>query len=614
MSHPRWPQANGPARSLHALIPKDGRAPMYAQQQSMPKLPVPPLAETIPKYLRTLEPLGKPDQLVATRQHAAVFLASDQAQQLQRRLEARVGEEQATSWLWRWWRDWAYMGFRETIVFNVSYSFVFQRERRAEHRAAATRAARLTQAALQFRQLVVDEQLHPPAMKGRVLSMDQYQWLFNTCRVPATPNDTTRVTPTTNTDIIVIRKNRFFLVSTHDDAGRRLSTAQLQTQYERIMQLADKRGPAVGALTSAHRDVWADVRSHLVALSAKNRQSLDQIESAMFLVCLDDTRPEGLDALSRACWHGDGQNRFYDKPVQLIVFENGEAGHLGEHSMMDGTTVSHLCEWMLSNLAADHIDHGDATERPALFPRELDFDLDPTVQTAIQGATRAFDALVAQHAMHVLHHTAYGGAAIKQWKLSPDAFCQMAFQLAYYTMTGTCRPTYESASTRRFAYGRTETGRALSKEALAFCEAMTRAGTSAQDRMTALRAAVAQHVAFMAEAGENRGVDRHLLGLKLSLAPDEPVPALLSDELFEYSKTWYLSTSNISSEWYQAWGFGQVVPDGLGLAYIIQRDALVITIAGLQDHMDVPQFKKHLAAAFDQMAQLCDVAASRAKL
>jgi len=57
-------------------------------------------------------------------------------------------------------------------------------------------------------------------------------------------------------------------------------------------------------------------------------------------------------------------------------------------------------------------------------------------------------------------------------KASPDAYMQMAIQLGYYKQIGEPCATYETASTRQFRNGRTETTRTLSKESLAFCKAM----------------------------------------------------------------------------------------------------------------------------------------------
>ena len=53
-------------------------------------------------------------------------------------------------------------------------------------------------------------------------------------------------------------------------------------------------------------------------------------------------------------------------------------------------------------------------------------------------------------------YTGYGKGLIKKFKMSPDAYAQMAIQLAYYRLKGTVRATYESAQTRKFLAGRTE--------------------------------------------------------------------------------------------------------------------------------------------------------------
>lgn len=66
----------------------------------------------------------------------------------------------------------------------------------------------------------------------------------------------------------------------------------------------------------------------------------------MFAVCLDDTAPLTRDEVGRALWHGDGKNRWYDKTMQFIVFENGKAGFLGEHAMMDATPLFRMSEFV----------------------------------------------------------------------------------------------------------------------------------------------------------------------------------------------------------------------------------------------------------------------------
>jgi carnitine O-acetyltransferase len=110
---------------------------------------------------------------------------------------------------------------------------------------------------------------------------------------------------------------------------------------------------AVGALTAGHRDIWC---KNYQILRSSSRSELDWIESSTLLLCLDDTAPMTREEMAHTCWHGLGKNRWYDKSIQLIVCDNGRAGFLGEHSMMDATTPASFCDYIIQKyvLHAQH--------------------------------------------------------------------------------------------------------------------------------------------------------------------------------------------------------------------------------------------------------------------
>ena len=62
--------------------------------------------------------------------------------------------------------------------------------------------------------------------------------------------------------------------------------------------------------------------------------------------------------------------------------------------------------------------------------------------------------------------------------LPPDAYIQMAMQLAWYRTRGFFTATYETALTRLFLHGRTETIRTLTKASRQFVLAMCDSSTS----------------------------------------------------------------------------------------------------------------------------------------
>ena len=78
----------------------------------------------------------------------------------------------------------------------------------------------------------------------------------------------------------------------------------------------------------------------------------------------------------------------------------------------------------------------------------------------------------ADHNWRAVRFLGYGKEAMKGFGMSPDAYAQMAMQLAYYRLNGKPCGTYESIMTRGFLHGRTEVGRSCSVDSLAFCTAM----------------------------------------------------------------------------------------------------------------------------------------------
>ena len=308
--------------------------PMLRYQASLPKLPVPTLESTCTKYLETVQPLLTPDEYSQTKAAITSFLSSPLAAELQKRLKDRAAAPESVSWLIDWWNEIAYMGYRDPVVVYVSYFFVHMDDKL--RRDPAKRAASLIKAMIPFRDLVercvivchyirknnqnsfFSGRLEPEKVKGNPLCMATYKWLFHASRYPVKPIDTAaKFDPKVNNHIVVIRKNRFYVVPLADVSGRELSAAELEAQFNTIITLAgsDKNSPPVGVLTSDNRDRWADAREALIAASpsGKNADLLRNIEGAMIIVALDDNKPITREEISWSTWVGDGRNRWYDK-------------------------------------------------------------------------------------------------------------------------------------------------------------------------------------------------------------------------------------------------------------------------------------------------------------
>ncbi|KAI9819757.1 MAG: Carnitine O-acetyltransferase mitochondrial [Phylliscum demangeonii] len=567
------------ARQVSHSAPSEGvkedpsKGAMLRFQDGLPRLPVPTLQETVQRYLKSVHPLLNPSEFRHTQDVAAAFLQpGGQGEELQKRLVARREDPSCRNWLIEWWNDGGYLCPRDPVVPYVSYFYSHRDDRR--RRNPAKRAAAITTAALEFKKQVDGKTLEPEYMKGLPLSMDQYEWMFNCCRIPAATRDYPRKYPSAgNEHIVVIRRNQFFKVM-HEQAGRPLNTSELELQFNRVYQTAEEI-PAVGLLTSENRDVWAKARDQLLQADPANQTALETIESASFVVCLDDARPVTLEERAHQYWHGDGSNRWYDKPLQFIINDNGTSGFLGEHSMMDGTPTHRLNDYVNMVIFGDQLDFSNPSVRSHLpEPQLVRFRAPAAIQRAIADAGVHFAAVIGQHELVVQAYQGYGKALIKQFRCSPDAYVQLIIQLAYHKMYGQSRPTYESAATRRFQLGRTETCRSVSDESLAFCQAMADPSATPDACRDRFRRALAAHVAYISHATDGRGVDRHLLGLRNLVRAAEPIPPLFTDPAYAYSSTWFLSTSQLSSEYFNGYGWSQVVDDGYGIAYMINENSI----------------------------------------
>jgi len=121
--------------------------------------------------------------------------------------------------------------------------------------------------------------------------------------------------------------------------------------------------------------------------------------------------------------------------------------------------------------------HGPKTIRKLQKPVLLDFQIDDRIREEIEIAKLSYRESCDQ--IEILHEvfTDYGRAVSAKHKIHPEAYIQIAIQLAYYRTHGKPATTYCTATTRRFYHGRTETCRACTPESVQFAKAVTEGNT-----------------------------------------------------------------------------------------------------------------------------------------
>lgn len=150
----------------------------------------------------------------------------------------------------------------------------------------------------------------------------------------------------------------------------------------------------------------------------------------------------------------------------------------------------------------------------------------------------------------VVCHEAYGKGFMKKCSVSPDAYVQMAMQLAYFRDQNRFSLTYESSMTRLFLDGRTETVRPLTDESAAFVRCMEAKDSSNDEKLQALQAAAARHQTAYMDAMAGKGIDRHLFGLYCVSVGKEVDSDFLKTAMKE---PWRLSTSQQPQQQTDRW-------------------------------------------------------------
>lgn len=118
-------------------------------------------------------------------------------------------------------------------------------------------------------------------------------------------------------------------------------------------------------------------------------------------------------------------------------------------------------------------------------PQKLEWAVDEDLLGLVRAARSQLDSLDADTDLEVFSFSGYGKEFIKNARCSPDAWLQMSLQLTMFRycrkirllivfrknhiwivfrLNGSLVPTYESASTRRFRFGRVDCIRAAHPE------------------------------------------------------------------------------------------------------------------------------------------------------
>lgn len=625
--------------NLKLLYKLSRRPQLYSYQSSLPRLPLPALKDTIQRYLRSIRPLCSSEEHFRDVERKALDFQKGIGKKLQMYLHLKSW--MSTNYVSDWWEEYVYLRARSPLMVNSNYYgidalLVCPTDRQT------SRAANLIYSSIIFRRKIDRQELQPLMIQGLVpLCSWQYERTFNTTRVPGVETDKL-VHLSDSSHVAVYHKGRFYKLTFHH-RGRLLQPKQIEYLLDKI--IADEEGPTEGeeyisSLTTLDRASWAKIREEKLISNQTNKLSLKVIESAAFVVVLEDDDfefdpedPSKLDRFGQLLLHGKGNDRWYDKSLNLIVSRTGRCGFNVEHSFADAPVLAHYWEFMLGydycHLGYD--DFGRCTEGPddcsnVSGLRRLKWVINADLHSDLLDAQKNAVKILSDVDLRVLMHDSYGKGFIKRLKVSPDAFIQMALQLAYFRDAKHLCLTYEASMTRLYREGRTETVRPVTMESAEWVYSMHDPKKSVGERLDLLLRACDYHKSVIQDAMCGRGVDRHLFCLYIISRYLETENDFLKEVL---SEPWKLSTSQTPHN--QAnildpkkfpkhiscgGGFGPVADDGYGVSYMIAGDDLLffhISSKKSSLETDSARFARNLQGALVDMKTMFEEAKQKQK-
>lgn len=591
----------------------------FQYDSKLPALPVPSLNNTLKKYLESVQPLVSAEEYAHTKTVVQEF-ENGVGKVLHEALLARA--KNMPNWLEKWWLELAYLTQRAPLIPISNMGGIFPQADplwAPNTMQQLPRAAMVTHYIIQYWKLLYKERLKPDKPRGNPWSMSQYRYVFNTSRIPGEVCDTIVSNFKTEYEglppsnyIIVLCKGRLFKMEVLDSAHEPIGVPELEQQFQFIQDLCHQSSPVsqkVASLTCDERTRWAKNRQHLIESHPTNKRNFEIIVNAIIFICLDERAPSTeSEALSEGIG-GDICNRWADT-YNIVIFKNGVVATNGSHAACDGMVGVSMGFYVYLNFQECKGKwQGSTLIHHPRIPVELTFHVDTIISTAIDTVISYIGGVMDNILCQYFLFSNYGQKFISSKNVHPDAFIQMALQLAYYRLHKSPAPTYETASTRSFYNGRTETVRSCSVEAITWVQSMLDPASSMKTRLQLLKRAIDKHSILMREAQKNEGCDRHLLGLYvLSVEMGLPLPSIYQDPAWIKSGgsgNFILSTSftgytNILG------AVTAMCTDGYGIFYCVSPLKIAFNITSWKNSKltDIDALKENISISLHDMQTL----------
>ncbi|PAV86457.1 hypothetical protein WR25_15025 [Diploscapter pachys] len=598
-------------------------------ERGLLKPPVPPLDATLDRYLEyaAVVAAGQP-QMHLHSTIDAVQKFRVQGKPLQEKL-LKIAEKDL-NWVNSYWLPEMYLRIRIPLPVNSSPAYIFPPLPFEQPDDFYRYTALMTRGFVNYKNRIdrnlIERERATGSKKDMFLCMDQYDRLLGCYRQPGKDQDIQirkSKAHTENEHVIVMCKKQTFVLMTRIN-GELLPLADIEEQLKQIEKMAvGRNGMASGVAAGSvgDRDKAAMFWEEMTQVE-QNRKSLEWMQKALFVICLDPERDpvegtkekkmieKGIYLLTGNGSAKHGLNRWYDASIQFIVSRDGTSGFCFEHSTAEGIVLVKMVEDAI-RFTRENWRRNLMNQQPRkVSAKPLTWHISERAKEIMDEQIEIFDELASEVQLESITFNRFGKERIKQLRVSPDGFFQLAMQLAHYRVHGYLVSTYESCSIRMFATGRVDNIRANTQEALEWVTSMHNQHFTNEQRVALFRKAAEKQAKVTIENITGYGIDNHLCALNvLARESGAPLPEIFTDPLWSELMRFPISTSQVTTspdmdDCYLT--YGAVVRDGYGVPYNLQADSMIAYPATFRSNSrtDLRKFCDALESSLIDMEKL----------
>lgn len=580
----------------------------FKYENELPSLPVPELNDTMPKLLEWIKPVANEGQFRQTRKVVKEFLSKNgEGQKLQKELQ-EWDKKIDGSWLKPFWDD-MYLEYRGSLPTNMNFCILLDNKEYKDKYKKAELAGKASYLATELYHMIVDEEYEPETIKGTPLCMVQYKNLFKSIRIPRLGKDKYKFEEfdKKNNHIVLLYKNNVYKVSVTDGEGNIYLSKDIGDAIKEILKTEDSQGDNIGIITTAERDEAAKIYDKIV-VSKVNEENIKVIGESLLVISIDDESNNSQETIENL--FANGNNKYFDKTIQLIINNIGEVGINSEHTGIDGTTVFSIVNHVNEGLGKNDTGVTKATDSPKIL--KLEWEVTEEIKEDLKMLQKNNLQAQKNYSLDLRIFKDFGHDEIKKMKISPDAFFHIALQLAQYRTFGTMRSTYEPVAVRFFKEGRTECARSSSMEKLGLIKALE-AGENKETIYSLMQKASDAHSNRLKECQKGYGVERHMYGLQKMYNINgkelgmKEVPEIFRDKGYLNLRHDFISTSGMPNKNIKHYVFGPVVEGGFGICYIITNDKISISLSSKsEDKVNEKKLGDNLIEALKELRDIAE--------